>query len=150
MLFRSRQMAISFVQMLGIPAWEAETATTDELMKNTKLLQLAGGNTDAARSLAEFANPNTKMTKEGIIRVVDQLMGIENMKIARADYLGKFRNDPVQYSQAMENFRQVADPRLFQEMTEEEVDKLRKTIKPRELNEITQKIRMARQLGIIQ
>ena len=101
-------------------------------------------------SLAEFANPNTKMTKEGIIRVVDQLMGIENMKIARADYLGKFRNDPVQYSQAMENFRQVADPRLFQEMTEEEVDKLRKTLKPRELNEITQKIRMARQLGIIQ
>ena len=86
-----RQMAISFVQMLGIPAWEAETATTDELMKNTKLLQLAGGNTDAARSLAEFANPNTKMTKEGIIRVVDQLMGIENMKIARADYLGKFK-----------------------------------------------------------
>ena len=127
-----------------------QTCALPILMKNTKLLQLAGGNTDAARSLAEFANPNTKMTKEGIIRVVDQLMGIENMKIARADYLGKFRNDPVQYSQAMENFRQVADPRLFQEMTEEEVDKLRKTLKPRELNEITQKIRMARQLGIIQ
>mgnify|MGYP003342968393 FL=1 len=140
----------NLAQSLGIDLNVLESSSTDELSKNTKLLQLAGGNTDAARSLAEFANPNTKMTKEGIIRVVDQLMGIENMKIARADYLGKFRNDPVQYSQAMENFRQVADPRLFQEMTEEEVDKLRKTLKPRELNEITQKIRMARQLGIIQ
>ena len=130
--------------------YELEAATTDELMKNTKLLQLAGGNTDAARSLAEFANPNTKMTKEGINRVVDQLMGIEKMKVARANFLGQFTGDPGKYAQAMDNFRQISDPRIFQEMTKEDVEKLRKSMSPRERQEMSERIRMARQLGVIQ
>jgi hypothetical protein len=61
-----RQAVASFAQVLGIPLATLESASTDELVKNTKLLQLAGGNTDAARALAEFANPNTKMTKEEV------------------------------------------------------------------------------------
>ena len=145
-----RQAVASFAQVLGIPVYELEAATTDELMKNTKLLQLAGGNTDAARSLAEFANPNTKMTKEGINRVVDQLMGIEKMKVARANFLGQFTGDPGKYAQAMDNFRQISDPRIFQEMTKEDVEKLRKSMSPRERQEMSERIRMARQLGVIQ
>ena len=63
-----RQMVTSFAQMLGMDVGKLETASTDELMKNSALLQLAGGDTDAARALAQFANPNNKMSKEGINR----------------------------------------------------------------------------------
>lgn len=144
-----RQAVASFAQVLGIPAYELEAATTDELMKNTKLLQLAGGNTDAARSLAEFANPNTKMTKEGIHRVTDQLIGIERMNMARAAYLTPVADNATQYSQRKLQFDQLADPRLFQEMTPQDVAKLKASMSKAEQAEMSDKIRLARQLGII-
>lgn len=144
-----RQMVASLAQTLGIPVFTLESASTDELMKNTKLLQLTGQNTDAARALAEFANPNNKMTKEGILRVTNQLLGMENMKVARAQYLTPVQNDAAQYMQRKQNFDAISDPRLFQESTPEDIAKLKQSMSQAEQDEITRKVRLARQLGII-
>jgi hypothetical protein len=144
-----RQWAASLAQVIGIPAAELETASTDELLKNTKLLQMAGGNTDAARSLAEFANPNNKMTKEGILRVTNQLIGMENMKVARSNYLTPAANDATEYAKRKMQFDAISDPRLFQEVTPEDVSKMKKTMSQGEQAELSRKIKLARQLGVI-
>lgn len=144
-----KQFLSGLAQAVGIPANILETSSTDELAKNTKLLQLTGGNTDAARGIAELANPNTKMTKEGILRVTDQLIGMEKMKEAKARFLQPYTQNAAQYQQAMQNFNQVADPRLFQEMTPAEVAKLKASMSEAERAELGQRVRMAKQLGII-
>ena len=144
-----RQMVASFAQMLGMDVGKLETASTDELMKNTSLLQLAGGNTDAARALAQFANPNNKMTKEGIARVTDQLIGMDNMKVARANYLTPVQNDAAQYSQRKQDFDAISDPRLFQEMSREDVIKLRKAMSPAEQAKMDAIVKKARSMGVL-
>jgi hypothetical protein len=144
-----RQAVASFAQMLGIPAYTLETSSTDELMKNTKLLQMAGGNTDAARALAEFANPNTKMTKEGIARVTDQLLGIEKMRLARANYLVPAQNDANIYMQRKSDFDSISDARLFQEMTKEDAQKMWNSMSKEEQTQIKIMRDKARQLGVL-
>ena len=144
-----RQLVASFAQMLGMDVAKLETASTDELMKNTSLLQLAGGNTDAARALAQFANPNNKMTKEGIAKVADQLIGIDNMKTARANYLSPVQNDAMQYAQRKQDFDSISDPRLFQEMSREDVAKLRKSMTPAEQARMTAMVQKARSMGVL-
>lgn len=144
-----RQVIASFAQMLGMDVAKLETTATDELVKNTKLLQLAGGNTDAARALAEFANPNTKMTKEGINRVTDQLIGIEKMRVARNNFLNPFMQNANVYQQKAQQFNQISDPRLFQEMSPEEVVKLRRSMSPADQLELSRKIKLAKELGVL-
>lgn len=144
-----RQTVASFAQMLGIPVATLETASTDELAKNTKLLQLAGGNTDAARALAEFANPNTKMTKEGITRVTNQLLSLEAMKLARANYLLPVQNDAGKYMQRKQDFDSVSDPRLFQEMSREDAQKMWNAMSASERQKIVEMRNKARALGVI-
>ena len=144
-----RQMVASFAQMLGMDVGKLETASTDELMKNTSLLQLAGGNTDAARALAQFANPNNKMTKEGIARVSDQLIGMDNMRLARANYLTPVQNDAAQYSQRKQDFDAISDPRLFQEMSRDDVIKLRKAMSPAEQSRMSAIVQKARSMGVL-
>ena len=145
-----RQAVASMAQVLGIPAYTLETSSTDELMKNTKLLQMAGGNTDAARALAEFANPNTKMTKEGINRVTDQLLGIEKMRLARAQYLTPVQNDANAYMQRKQAFDGISDPRLFQEMTKEDAQKMWNAMSPKERTDILDMQKRAKQMGVLQ
>ena len=144
-----KQFLSGLAQAIGIDANIIETSSTDELSKNTKLLQLAGGNTDAARGIAELANPNTKMTKEGILRVTDQLIGIEKMKEAKARYLQPYTQNAAQYQQAMQNFNQVADPRLFQDISPAETKKMFDAMSARERSDLMTKIKQARQLGIL-
>jgi hypothetical protein len=144
-----RQTIASFAQVLGLPVATLETSSTDELMKNTKLLQLAGGNTDAARALAEFANPNNKMTKEGIARVTDQLLGIEKMRLARAQYLTPAQNDAASYMQRKADFDAISDPRLFQEMTKEDALKMWNSMSKAQQDEIVQMRNKARQMGVL-
>ena len=136
-------------QAVGIPVYELETTKTDELMKNTKLLQLAGGNTDAARQIAELANPNVKMTKDAIHNVVNQLIGMNKMKIARADYLAPVANNPEEYNRKSQLFNKFADYRLFQELTPAEVKKIKLSMTPAEREEMKRKIQEARMAGII-
>lgn len=145
-----RQMVASLAQTLGIPVFTLESSSTDELMKNTKLLQLAGGNTDAARALAEFANPNTKMTKEGITRVTDQLLGIENMKVARARFLTPVQADAAQYLTRKQAFDSISDPRLFQEMSREDAQKMWNAMSPKERADIKAMQQRAKELGVLQ
>ena len=144
-----RQMIASFAQMIGIPAYEMETATTDELLKNTNLLALAGGNTDAAREIARFANPNAKMTKEGINRVANQLISIEEMNMARARYMGPAQNNPADYFQRKLDFDAIADPRLFLDVDAAELKKIVDALSPREREKLKFKARKAKELGVI-
>jgi hypothetical protein len=144
-----KKFIAGLAQAVGIPAYELETTSTDELMKNTKILQLAGGNTDAARQISELANPNVKMTKDAIHNVVNQLIGMNRMKIVRADYLAPYANNPEEYTKKAQLFNKYADYRLFQELTPAEVRKIRKSMTPAEIEEMNKKIKEAQMAGII-
>jgi hypothetical protein len=144
-----KELVAGVANAIGISAYEAEKTATDELRKNSNLLSLAGGNTDAARLLAEAANPNTKMNEKAIKDVVGQLIGMENMKAAKAQFLGQFRNDPNAYIQKLAEFNDVADSRIFQEMTREEVAKLKASMSESEQKAMIDKIRKAKQMGVI-
>ena len=144
-----KELIAGLANAIGIPAYEAEKTATDELRKNANLLALAGGNTDAARALAEMANPNTKMNAQAIKEVVNQLIGIESMKAAKARYLGQYRNTPDNYIQGLAQFNDIADSRLFQEMNREEVAKLKASLSETELAELSRKIRVAKIMGVI-
>jgi hypothetical protein len=144
-----KQFLSGLAQAVGIPANILETSSTDELAKNTKLLQLAGGNTDAARNIAELANPNTKMTKEGILRVTDQLIGMERLKQARATYLQPYARNAEQYQKEMRKFDQIADSRLFQEMSKEEAEKQWQSMSAKEQKDIIAMQQQAKQMGVI-
>jgi hypothetical protein len=144
-----KELAAGILNAVGIPAYEQEKVNTEELAKNSALLALAGGNTDAARALAEVATPNKKLNEKAILAIADQMIGIENMKIARAGYLTPVQNDATQYSQRQLQFNQIADPRIFQEMTAQDVAKLKASMSAAEQAELTRKIRLARQMRII-
>ena len=144
-----KELAAGILNAVGIPAYEAEKVNTEELAKNSALLALAGGNTDAARALAEIATPNKKLSEKAILAIADQMIGIENMKIARANYLTPAQNDATQYGQRKLQFDQIADPRIFQEMTAQDVAKLKASMSAAEQAELTRKIRLARQMGIV-
>jgi hypothetical protein len=144
-----KQFVSGLAQAVGIPANVLETSSTDELAKNTKLLQLAGGNTDAARNIAELANPNTKMTKEGILRVTDQLIGMEKMKEAKARYLQPYSQNATKYQEEMNKFSQISDPRLFQEMSQSEAKKLWDSMSDAEKTAMVRIQKQAKQMGVI-
>jgi ribosomal protein S18 len=59
------------------------------------------------------------------------------------------QNDSNQYGQRKLQFDQIADPRIFQEMTSQDVAKLKASMSAAEQAELTRKIRLARQMGII-
>lgn len=145
-----KQFVANLAQSIGIPYSELESASTDELSKNTKLLQLAGGNTDAARGLAELASPNTKMTKEGMLRVTNQLIGQEQFNAAKANFLQGATGDPLAYQTKLLQWQNAADPRFFQEMSQADAQKMMQAMSPAELAALRQKRALAKQLGIIQ
>lgn len=144
-----KKLAAGILNAAGIDAYTAENTATDELAKNTRLLALAGGNTDAARAMAEIANPSNKMTLAAIKEVSDQMIGAERLREKRAEYLGQFRNDPVKYQEKSQLFNQFADPRIFQEMTPEQVAKLKASMSKQDIEEMSKKIKQAKMLGII-
>jgi hypothetical protein len=148
-LGEKKQFSASLAQSLGINVAELEASSTDELAKNTKLLALAGGNTDSARALAELANPNNKMTKEGMIRVTNQLLGIENYKAAKGKFLQDVSTNPDAYQQKLSQWNSAADPRFFQEMSKEEATKAFAAMSPTEIKALREKKALAKQLGII-
>jgi hypothetical protein len=77
------------------------------------------------------------------------MIGIENMKIARSNYLTPAQNDATQYGRRKLEFDQIADPRIFQDMTPAEVAKAAKSMSDKEKTDMLAKIRLARQLGVI-
>jgi hypothetical protein len=77
---------------LNMTSAQMQATATDELAKNQNMLALAGGNTDAARSLAELANPNWHMTKDAITGTADQLIGQRAASVAKMRYLQPAKN----------------------------------------------------------
>jgi len=144
-----KELAAGIAGAVGWNIYDAEKTATDQLAKNSNLLTLTGGNTDAARAIAEAANPNKKMTEQALKDVADQLIGMEKMKLARASFLSPVQNDAVQFTQRQQQFNSLADYRLFQEMTPDSVAKLKKSMSPAQQAEMSAKIKQAKQLGII-
>jgi len=111
-------------------------------------LALAGGNTDAARALAEAANPNKKMNAQAIKGVVNQLIAGESFKQQKMNVLSQYINDPKTYMQMAQQVNSI-DPKVMQEMTPQEVANLKKSMSPAEQQRMAQQIQLARQLGLI-
>jgi hypothetical protein len=144
-----KALLAGLAQSVGISVFELEKTATDELIKNTKLLAIAGGNTDAARQLAEVANPNSKMTLSAIKGVADQLIGVEKMNTARFNYLMPFREDPSTYQQKMAEFTPLMDSRLYQEISPAEFKKLVNSMSAADKADISSKIKLGIRLGVI-
>jgi len=144
-----KELLAGVANAVGIPAYEMEKTATDELAKNSALLALAGGNTDAARALAEIANPNKKMNEGAIKGVVNQLIGVEKLNMAKADYMAQFASNPDVYNQKLQLFNKIADPRLFQEMSAADVAQLKRSMSDAERKDLSNKIMQAKMLGII-
>jgi hypothetical protein len=96
------------------------------------------------------ATPNKKLNEKAILGIADQMIGIEKMKQARVEFLSPVANDAVQYADRKRQFDSLADPRIFQEMTKEDVAKLKASMSPAQQAQMLDKIKLARQLRIIQ
>lgn len=144
-----KELAAGVLNAVGIPAYEAEKMSTDELAKSSAMLALAGGNTDAARALAEVANPNKKMNANAIRQISDQMIGMEKLNQAKYKFLAPVANNPQQYQDRLQKFNKVNDFRIFQESSPEEVKKLKESMSPVEQQAMGEKIKLARQLGIL-
>jgi len=75
-----------------------------------------GLGTDAARSILQSAYPNAKMNKSAIHEAADNIIGAQELLMAKARVLSPHGNskDPVSYQQAEMAFDQAADPRIWQ------------------------------------
>jgi hypothetical protein len=145
-----KELVAGIADAIGINAYELEKVATEELSKNSALLALTGGNTDAARAIAEIANPNKKMNEATIKKVANQMIGIENMKLAKASYLADAMDNPNAYGRKLATFNKYADFRLFQEMTADDVAKMKAGMSESEIKNMSEKIKKAKELGIIQ
>lgn len=145
-----KELAAGILNAVGISAYEAEKVSTEELSKNSALLALAGGNTDAARSLAEIANPNKKLNERAIKEISNQMIGIEKMNQAKAAFLSPVAQDSAKYQEKLNVFNQVADPRLFQEATPEDVARMKARMSKAEIADFGNRVKLLKQMGLTQ
>lgn len=145
-----KELAAGILNAVGISAYEAEKVSTEELAKNSALLALAGGNTDAARSLAEIANPNKKLNEKAIKEIANQMIGIEKMNQAKAAFLSPVAQDAAKYQEKLNVFNQVADPRLFQEATPEDVARMKARMSKAEIADFGRRVQLLKQMGLTQ
>jgi hypothetical protein len=139
--------------LLGMSEEQMAKTDTDLLAKNSTMLALAGGNTDLARTLAESANPNNKMTPEAIKSAADQVIAQRKLAIAKQKLLQPIKalNDPAMYSKALASFNEIADPRVLQvkDMSSDELGRMKAAMSPSEQAEFRKKIMRMKELGII-
>jgi hypothetical protein len=145
-----KELAAGILNAAGISAYEAEKVSTEELAKNSALLAMAGGNTDAARALAEIATPNKKLNEKAIKGIADQLIGVEKMNQSKARFLSPVAQDSAQYQERLNVFNQVADPRLFQEATAEDVAKMKARMSEAERADFGRRVKLLKQMGLTQ
>ena len=144
-----KQFLSKVAQAIGIPLNTLETTNTEELVKNSKLLQVVGGNTDAARAIAELANPSVSMTLAGNQKVIEQLDGQEKFKEEKAHFLEPVAGDPTAYQQRLRQWNAAADPLFFTQMNQEDAAQFMRTMSPARKAELLQKRDRAKALGII-
>lgn len=142
---------------LGISSADLKKTDTDLLAKNSAMLALVGGNTDAARALAEAANPNIKMNETAIRHAADQIISQKQMAVAQQKYLLPFKaladqGHPEVYQAAKAKFDAAADPRVFQypNMSQEEKVKMKNSMSPAEQAEFRSKVATLKSLGVLQ
>ena len=145
-----KELAAGILNAVGISAYEAEKVSTEELAKNSALLAMAGGNTDAARALAEIANPNKKLNERAIKEISNQMIGIEKMNQAKAQFLSPVAQDSAKYQEKLNVFNQVADPRLFQEATPEDVARMKARMSKAEIADFGRRVQLLKQMGLTQ
>ena len=145
-----KQFMSKLAQAIGIPLNTLETTNTEELVKNGKLLQMVGQNTDAARAIAELANPSASMTLAGNQKIIEQLDGQEKFKEEKAHFLQPVAGDPVAYQQRLRQWNAAADPLFFTQMNQEDAAQVMRTMSPARKAELLQKRNRAKELGIIQ
>ena len=124
-----RALASSLGDYLGIPAATLAKTNTDLLAKNANMLALVGGNTDAARALAEAANPNIHMNAEAIRHAADQIIAQNKLAIKKSQYLQSSLKNADEYNHKLVDWNAAADPRILQlhEMSPEEKKALRES-----------------------
>lgn len=147
-----RALANAIGDYLGISSDTIAKTDTDLLAKNANMLALAGGNTDAARSLAEAANPNVHMNAEAIRRAADQIISQQRMTVEKHKFLQPFKekNDANAYSRALAEWNQNADPRALQlsSMTPEEKKQMRASMSDKEWADFKKKALWLHEKGI--
>ena len=108
-----RRKFISQISGLFGIANDAQTSN-DVMAKNLAVLASQAGNTDAARSLGEMANPSFHMTADAVKKTSDQLIGIEAKKVAAQRlFTGTPTNIP-EYAQKLQEWNAHSDPRAFE------------------------------------
>jgi len=124
-----RSLINSLGDALGISGDELTKTNTDLLAKNANMLALVGGNTDAARALAEAANPNIHMNGPAIKHAADQIIAQNKMALEKARFLRPALGNADEYNKKLVEWNAVADPRVLQlqSMSPEEKAALRKS-----------------------
>lgn len=138
--------------LLKMDKAQLEKTNTDLLAKNSAMLALAGGDTNLAKTLAESANPNTKMTPEAIEEAANQVIGQRKLAIAKQRFLQPFKalNNENAYAAALTEFNAHADPRILQlpSMSKEEKAKLLGAMTPAEQDAFIKSTRRLHELGV--
>jgi hypothetical protein len=145
-----KQFLSKVAQAIGVSVNTLETTNTEELVKNSKLLQVVGGNTDAARSIAELANPSANMTLAGNQKIIEQLDGQEKFKEQKANFLEPVAGDPTAYQQRLRQWNAAADPLFYTQMSQEDAAQMMGTMSAARKAELMQKRDRAKALGILQ
>ena len=136
---------------LGMSTAELTKTNTDLLAKNSNMLALAGGDTNLAKTLAEAANPNTKMTPEAIVHAADQVIAQRQMDINKQKFLMPFKSNPDLYNANLSHFNSIADPRVLQfpNMSMQEKTAMKSAMNTAEQKAFGEKIQANRDLGFI-
>jgi hypothetical protein len=143
-----KQFMSKVAQAIGIPLNTLETTNTEELVKNSKLLQAVGGNTDAARAIAELANPSANMTLAGNQKVINQLEGQAIFKEKKADFLAPDAGKAT-YQNRLREWNSAADALFFTEMSKEDAAQIMQTMSEKRREELIKKRARAKALGIL-
>lgn len=142
------------LNMFGVsPAPDVVTAT-NLLMKNQNMLSLfaAGGGTNLKTMLAEGSNPNTHMDTTAIKEAADQVIGQQELALAKQKYLNQFKSDPQKYTVALGNFNRAADPRIFQirDMSPQQIREMKRGMSKQQLSDFESNIKFMQDAGIVQ
>lgn len=139
----ARQYLNKLASTFGLPGADIQSATdTDLLNKVSAMITQEGGNTDAARILAESANPNRHMTADAIKKAANQLIGQEKLKLVKQAVMQQFQTDPEKYSKALTQYSQIADPNVLQysSMTEAEQKRFKSSMTANEQKSFEKKL----------
>jgi len=136
---------------LGISSAQLAKTDTDLLAKNEKMLALAGGNTNLAKTMAEGANPHTTMTGEAIRKAADQVIAQQQIPLNKQKLLLPYIKNPDAYMAVLQHFNAISDPRVlqYQNMTDAEKKELKKVMSPSEREDFGNKIHANRIHGFI-